>query len=333
MSKKRLFLVSVAIVFLIAVTLINNKEMPPQLLAKVNPLVAPLKIGNTQKEVALLKSIPPINQSKTPQNNTEVWVSSIQQWIDEFPFPQEETNSILGANPPEVIKALQKFNQKIQNEIVDNKQLSHAEKSRILWNVFSKTNWKGSDNALSGLIQDHLSQIAPFELSKEILEAYQALIYKGENSFEMRKSLLEVSYSILSLKENLSSLTRQEQQNYAQQAPYIKALLLQQIRANTGSDYNDLSMNAIEVYTQHSNKTEMEALIPEVQSSVNNLPDSGVFLYQSALTGIFYPPRDTGDSLKLLLESTASGMAQTSLNKTLVFLLKEDNNIVLAHIP
>jgi hypothetical protein len=269
-------------------------------------------------------------QNKT-NNNVMEWTKTVQQWIADFPFPQEKTHSILSGNPPEVANALSKFDQKIRNNIINNKKLSHSEKSQILWDIFLNANWLGDDNALKAIVQDYLAGIAPFELSQNILYAYQDLTSEGEKSINARQDFLEIADAILKLNKNISA---QEKTEYNQKVSYIKELLLMQIR-NTETSIEEikaLTANSVSIYLENANKKETETLISDLQATIGRSSQYSGTLYDIALRNILSQPEKSDFALNMLLQSSPSAETKMEMNKSLTFLLKEDGNISLADV-
>lgn len=90
---------------------------------KTLPSPQATNISNQQNQSKSHISINSYNEEKITE-----WTSKVKQWIDDFPFPQETTREIISANPPDVQEALERFNQKILNEIINNNTLSNEEK-------------------------------------------------------------------------------------------------------------------------------------------------------------------------------------------------------------
>jgi hypothetical protein len=295
-----------------------------------NKVFSQFKTGKHDKTTAS-SQLAKLSQNRASNSNTTEWIKTMQQWIADFPFPQEKTHSILSGNPPEIANALSKFDQNIRNNIINNKKLSHSEKGQILWEIFLNTNWLGEDNALKAIVQDYLASIAPFELSQEILYAYQDLISEGEKSINTRQDFLEIADSILRLNNNISI---QEKTEYNQKVGYIKELLLMQVGSTETSieEIKGLTANSVNLYLENANKKETEALISDLQATISRSPQYSGTLYDIALRNILSQSEKSDFALKTLLQSSPSIETKAEMNKSLTFLLKEDGNISLADV-
>lgn len=254
------------------------------------------------------------------------WTSKIKQWINDFPFPQETTRAIISANPPDVQEALNKFNQRLLNEIINNSTLSNEEKSYILWDIYINTAWLGKENALQAIVQDHLTSNAPFQIVDDIRSTYQTWSSSGSNP-EKRHDLLELVDGILNV--DSSAFNTQVKQQYSENLISAKALLLDQIRTNVDSDETQsLTSFAIDLYASHANNDELEELVSVIQSMSSSNPKSALQLYHSTWKNVLSQPDKAIQATNLMLSSPSQ-----DLNRSLVFLLKEDGNILISEIP
>ncbi len=255
------------------------------------------------------------------------WTAKVRQWVGEFPFPQETTRSILGANPDNVQQALEMFNQRLQDEIINNNALSKNEKSHILWDIYTNTTWLGDSNALEAIVQDHLASMTPFDLTDEIRATYQTWASSGNKTLESRHDLLEIVDGILNVDGN--TLNNSAKQQYVKSILSAKELLLDQIKMTNESDEaQNLTGFAIDLYASHATSNEMEELSSTIQAISASNPENSLQLYHSTLKNLLSQPKNSDQATRLMLASPSP-----DLNQSLTFLLKEDGNIALADIP
>lgn len=281
------------------------------------------------------KEIPTIrqNQNVTQSNNhiysdaekVNVWITKVNQWVADFPFPQETTHSIESANSSDIQRALQTFRQQLLNEIVNNDKLSKEDKSRILWGVYANTTWVGQDNALKAIVQDYLASVAPFEVVNDIRTTYQEWTSNG-NAYDGRHDLLELADAILSVDEQ--TLNVQAKQQYVESIASTKTLLLDQIRnTSSNTEAQNLTGFAIDLYLTHASINDMSEFVSTIQSLASTQPDSALQLYHSSWKNILSRPEISEQATQLMLASPSP-----EVNQSLAFLLKEDGNIAIADI-
>lgn len=279
------------------------------------------KFTNDEKSYALK-----INDSHTDKENVATHVSKIKKWLRDFPFSQEKVYSIMGANPPEVRKALQNFSRNISTEIINNNSLTKEEKNRILWEAFISIEWPQKDNAFRSIIQDYLTGNNPFQIAKELRTTYKTLSADSQN-FEILHDLLEITDSILKI--DPKTLGNQEAKQYGSSLVYAKSLLSDQIKTipkNSQESY--LTSFAIDLYFPRAAANEIESLISTVHAIASSNPEIALQLYHSTWKNILSRPSDSIKFTNLLLAYKSPQSTQS-----LVFLLKEDGNIVVSDVP
>ena len=279
------------------------------------------KFINNEKFNALKIIDPHINKE-----NVVAYVSKIKKWLRDFPFSQGKVYSIIGANPPEVREALQNFSRNISTEIINNNSLTKEEKNRILWEAFINIEWPQKDNAFRSIIQDYLTGNNPFQIAKELRTTYQTLSADTQN-FEILHDLLEITDSILKI--DSKTLGNQEAQQYNNSLVYVKSLLLDQIKTipeNSQESY--LISFAIDLYFPHATTNEIKSLISTIHATSSSNPEMALQLYHSIWKNILSRPSDSIEFTNLLLAYKSPQSTQS-----LVFLLKEDGNIVISDVP
>lgn len=260
------------------------------------------------------------------KGNVAIHVSKIKKWLRDFPFPQEKVYSIMGANPPKVREALKNFSRNISTEIINNNSLTKEEKNKILWEAFINIEWPQQDNAFRSIIQDYLTGNNPFQIAKELRKTYQTLSADSQN-LETLHDLLEITDSIL--KTDPETLGNQEVQQYKNSVAHVKSLLLNQIKTipeNSQESY--LTSFAIDLYFPHATTKEIESLISRIQAISSSNPKMALQLYHSTWKNILSRPADSIKFTNLLLAYKSPQSTQS-----LVFLLKEDGNIVISDVP
>ncbi|MEQ1545073.1 hypothetical protein [Methyloglobulus sp.] len=333
MSKKS-SLGLVVTIFIISIFYIGIQKNP-EFLHAVNRNIS-LNTANTTKNGINLQDSP--RNSKIIQKNQPIqttkknmdWELEIRKWIDSFPYSQEDTHSIISANPPEVAQALSLLDQRIKDHIINNNDLLHEDKSRILWGIYTKTNWLGSDNALQAIVQDHLTGLIPYELSQEISQHYQSLLTEGDTTINTRHDMLEIVDNIL----NNAMTSPELQQKLITEIPVLKEILMQQIRNTEGSieEIKGLTGFSMDLYTRYANKNEIDALVPNIQSAINSNPEYSSAFYDMAFRNMLSQSGKASSALPLLLSTAASSDTSNELNASLSYLLKEDNNIMLSEV-
>ncbi len=302
----------------VATNTLNNAHNPEK---SISPPHTQTNTSNQQNHSKTHIATNSYNEEKITE-----WTSKIEQWINDFPFPQETTRAIISANPPDVQEALERFNQKILNEIINNSTLSNEEKSYILWDIYINTAWLGKENALQAIIQDHLTSNAPFQIINDIRSTYQTWSSNGSKP-ENRHNLLELVDGILNV--NSSEFSTQVKKQYSESLISAKELLLDQIRTNVDSDETQsLTSFAIDLYASHASTNEIEELVSTVQAMSSSNPKNALQLYHSTWKNILSQPDKAIQATNLMLSSPSQ-----DLNHSLVFLLKEDGNIILSEIP
>ncbi|MEQ1543958.1 hypothetical protein [Methyloglobulus sp.] len=277
--------------------------------------------------------------SQTKAMGLEDWKTQINQWVSEFPFPQENTQSIPGANPPDVAKAITDFAEKIDRQIYMNPKLSREDKARILWDVYQGNEWPGDNNALREIIGGVLAGLAPYELSPEIADAYQNLLPQGGQSRQARHDLLEIAHSILTIGKEQIANNSQAESVYQANVPYIKEMLRQQILHTNDASFFDLSDEtsglmefSMELYGNQANQTELESLIPEIKADINDRPEFSAQMYSAVFRSLFANSDKSLTSVNSLLTSPDTE-TQEGMNSALSFLLKEEGNVNLSALP
>jgi len=301
----------------------NQKESTREAAGVANSTSLPSSL--VRKEVSSTRII-----NKTDSQNVAEFVEKLKQWINEFPFSQENTNST--NNSPEITQELVKLSDKIVNGIINNPSLSHQEKASILWDVYFNTSWSGSDNAVQSILMARLSELIPYELSEDIFVGYQSMLSQGENTRGVRHDLLQITDGILGL--DASSLSVKEKNIYDDKSPYLKELLMQQITSIPASaeELGDLHGYSVRLYANYADKHDVDKLMSGLQSSIFQNPEHSGEFYHAIFTNFLSSSALNSSSLSLLLTSSPSAKTQQEMNKTLAFLLKEDGNLALSDI-
>jgi hypothetical protein len=277
------------------------------------------------------------------QNNAldlEKWEKKVYSWIGEFPFDQKKTHFILGANSPEVVKAIADFQAKIEHNIVNNPNLSREDKARVLWDVYKNYDWPGDTDALKESVGDQINGLLPYQLSEEIYQHYQELMQRGQQSIQTRHNLIELTDRIMDYGKEQIANDRQQEAIYNNSIPYLKEMLRQQIAHpadvpffDASDEIGDLMGLSMRVYAEHASQSELESLMPELQAAINDRPEQlSDQMYFAIFDSLFNNPDKSLSSVNALL-SSANADIQDSMNKTLAFLLKEDGNVGLSTLP
>lgn len=283
------------------------------------------------------------SSTTSSQNNAsdlEKWEKKIYSWIDEFPFDQKKTHFILGANSPEVVKAITDFQAKIEHNLVNNPSLSRENKARVLWDVYKNYDWPGDTDALKESVGDQINGLLPYQLSEEIYQHYQELMQRGQQSIQTRHNLIELTDRIMDYGKEQIANDRQQEAVYSNSIPYLKEMLRQQIARpadvpffDASDEIGDLMGLSMRVYAEHASQSELESLMPELQAAINDRPEQlSDQMYFAVFDSLFNNPDKSLSSVNALLSSTNADI-QDGMNKTLSFLLKEDGNVNLSALP
>lgn len=268
------------------------------------------------------------NHIATSYNKKHVtaFASKIKEWLHDLPLPQDKVHSIMGANTPAARKALQNFSRQISTKIISNNSLTKEEQNRILWEAFINIDWPGKDNAFRSTIQDYLTGNNPFQIANELRTTYQTLSASSGN-FETLHALLEITDSIIKI--DVNTLESQEAQQYNSSLASVKSLLLDQIRTiPKNSQAKDLTSFAIDLYFSRATTNEIEFLISTINIISSSNPEIALQLYHSTWKNALSRPSDSTKSTNFLLTHKSP-----QSNQALVFLLKEDGNIVISNVP
>lgn len=337
LKKHFILLIALVISFVSGSLFLLYPKNSPDILGKSNGSQNTSNDQNNEKPSFQSQEVISTNKKNQYESHNEIksyddkkiaeWTAKVRQWVGEFPFPQETTRSILGANPDDVQQALQIFNQRLQDEIVNNNVLSKNEKEHILWDIYTNTTWLGNNNALQAIVQDNLASMAPFGLIDEIRATYQTWASNGNKTLESRHDLLEIVDGILNVDNN--TLDNAAKQQYVKSISSAKELLLDQIRMTNESDEaQNLTGFAIDLYASHATLNEMEELSSTIQAISASNPANSLQLYHSTLKNLLSQSKSSDQAIRLILASPSP-----DLNQSLTFLLKEDGNIALADIP
>lgn len=246
--------------------------------------------------------------------------------INNFPFPQNQIKPILGANTPEIRKALQKFNQEVLEEIINNPNLTKEDQNKILWNIFIDFDWQEHNNALQSIIQDHLASNSPFQIANELHSTYQKLS-ASNGDYELMHNLLQISDSILKIDPISADSQNTEQLNNS--IATVRYLLLEQIRGTSqSSESANLTSFSIDLYYSNSSPNEAAGVLATITSTAELHPEVSLQLYHSAWKNILSNPNSSLQSTNIMLASSSQQSSQA-----LTFLLKEDGNIAISDIP
>ena len=134
----------------------------------------------------------------TDSNSTDITsqLDSLKTFIENAPFKQEDTHSILAQNSESTQKYLNEFSNFIDKNIMKNSSLSLDQKTKILWSMFKEYDWLGDDNAFKAIIKDNLMYLRNPSLIPEITKTYSSISSLGEKSANSRHDLLEILNSI-----------------------------------------------------------------------------------------------------------------------------------------
>lgn len=250
----------------------------------------------------------------------------LRRLILDFPFPQSEVRSIVGANPPEVRKALLIFDKKSAEYTIGNQKLTKAEQNKVLWGVFFNFGWQEGDNALRDMIQDHLAGNRPFEIAHELRLAYQDLAAAGSR-YSLMRDILELSDSILKI--DPGSVEDQERVAFNRSVVAVKSLLIEQISAsNQTKELVDLTSFSIDLYCPSASIDEVGALVVAIEKVASSSPDVALQIYYAMWKNILLFPKNS-----LWLTNAMLVSSSYPKNQALVFLLREDGNIIASDIP
>lgn len=118
-----------------------------------------------------------------------VVLNQIQNYIDQAPFPQQETRSILAANPAAVQVYLIGFEQLLTQQVLENAAFTQQQKSELLWYLYKDNVWLGEDNAFQAMVKTQLMYLRDVALIPELAQTYQDLSMLGAKSLNQRHDL------------------------------------------------------------------------------------------------------------------------------------------------
>ncbi|WP_336138072.1 hypothetical protein [Acinetobacter sp. 88(2023)] len=135
-------------------------------------------------------------QTSSSSKEMNASLNSLKDFINNAPFKQEDTHSILAQNPENIQSYLNEFSNLIEKNIMKNSKLSLDQKSEILWSMYKEYDWLGNDNAFKAIIKDNLMYLKNPSLLPEITQTYSRISSLGEKSVNSRHDLLEIINSM-----------------------------------------------------------------------------------------------------------------------------------------
>jgi len=251
----------------------------------------------------------PINQA------LEIYSKKLDNLVDNFSFSQMETRSILSMNPPEVQQALQQMNDEIRSEILEHNNLTHEEKTLLLWNKFIGTNWVGNDNAIEALFQDYLTALPAYEVSGEITNLLRHT--KGDDDYTLntRQKLLQIANAILNpTLVNVDELTSEDRDKYFTAQKIIKDYFREEIQeigsSNSHELIEDTIFSAVDSYFQSKNPQDITDITTEIMRIAENKPDNANDYYQVLVHHVLTYPSVSQEALEVLLTSSVETKLQ-----------------------
>ncbi|MEG1707396.1 MAG: hypothetical protein RR285_01665 [Acinetobacter sp.] len=255
----------------------------------------------------------------TSSNSTDMIapLKLLKDFIENAPFKQEDTHSILAQNPENIQKYLSEFASLIDTNIMKNSKLSVDQKAKILWSMFKEYNWLGDDNAFKAIIKDNLMYLRNPSLIPEITKTYGDIASLGEKSANSRHDLLEIINSI--------DINSQNPNN-----KLVIDTLRSELRSiNSRSEAQNLSDMVTNILYEYGKSTGVD-VIPDIIQAANNNTQASLSYINNVLK-LTLSDSNTSQ-LKSLMQSEMSQSTRDDLNKAISFNLKEDGNIPISNL-
>ncbi|TCM69261.1 hypothetical protein EC844_103208 [Acinetobacter calcoaceticus] len=185
---KKIYISLLLLIGLFILLIFNFKPDRPTSIASLQQEA--IKNSGTSKPTEELLSI------STTETDIASRVLLIKKIIQDAPFKQEDTHSILAANPENIQKYLSDFSQLINENIMNNHKLSENKKAEMLWIIFKEYHWLGENNAFKAIVKENLMYLNVKSLIPDLAQTYADIAAVGDRSINDRHDLLEIISSI-----------------------------------------------------------------------------------------------------------------------------------------
>lgn len=256
-------------------------------------------------------------QASSNSKEINVSLNLLKDFINNAPFKQEDTHSILAQNPENIQNYLNEFSNLIDKNIMKNSKLSLDQKSEILWSMFKNYDWLGDDNAFKAIIKDNLMYLKNPSLLPEITKTYKSISSLGEKSANSRHDLLEIINSMdINSKNPNNKLV-------------IDTLSSELKLINSRSEAQNLGDIATKILYEYGKATGVN-VIPDIIQAANNNTQASLSYVDNAFKLTLL--ENNTDQLKSLMQSNMSQATRDDLNNVISFNLKEDGNIPINNV-
>lgn len=255
----------------------------------------------------------------TDSNSTDITsqLDSLKTFIENAPFKQEDTHSILAQNSESTQKYLNEFSNFIDKNIMKNSSLSLDQKTKILWSMFKEYDWLGDDNAFKAIIKDNLMYLRNPSLIPEITKTYSSISSLGEKSANSRHDLLEILNSI--------DISSQNPNN-----KLVVDTLRSELRSiNSRSEAQNLGDMVTKILYEYGESTGID-VIPYIIQAANNNTQASLSYVNNAFKLTLL--ENNSNQLQSLVQSNMSQSTRDDLNKVISFNLKEDGEVPISNL-
>lgn len=241
-----------------------------------------------------------------------VVLNQIQKYIDQAPFQQQETRSILAANPPAVQIYLIGFDQLLTQQVLGNTAFTQQQKSELLWYLYKDSTWLGEDNAFQAMVKTQLMYLRDVALIPELAQTYQDLSMLGAKSLNQRHDLLEIISSIEIDPSNPNN------------ALIIDTLRSELHRLHSRAEAQALADLVVRLMLQYADASEIDA-VPDIIQVANQHPQTRLALINATFKHALAENNPT--LLHSLINSQMNPATRAELNDVISFNLNQSGDL------